>query len=579
MTNSVSRFLGYYYSRYAHLLGPMLALFLIGRVLYELAPFFLGKLVDALKTESTEALTLSSDAVFFAALLIGGSYLFRGVLFRIMDYLMIRAKAEIITDIRADLFDKLKRHSLTYFYNRFSGNLANKVLDSSQSAISITEIIAFQVIGTLITYSVALFVLYTITPWLTIILLIWIAIFLGASIAVSFHLMNLSNIEMEERSKLSGTLIDILTNIAPVFTFGRLADETRGYHRQLSGAKKAYWNMDKYYWYISLIQEAGNVVLPSLLVIGLMLNYGSGGITAGDFSIVVPQAMLISHATWLLSNNVASLYSDAGNIRNTLETINVPDHLQERSDAASLRVHDGRIDFDNVSFGYPGGAQVLSEFNLTITSGEKLALVGPSGGGKSTIMALIQRLYDVDSGAIYIDSQNLCDVTLESLRRNIAYVPQDITLFNRPIIENIRYGDVAADDEAVHEAARKAQAHEFIMNLPEGYATLVGERGVKLSGGQRQRIAIARAFLKDAPILLLDESTSSLDSESEAAIQQSLIELIEHRTVIAIAHRLSTIQHFDRIVLMENGDITASGTHSELLATSELYKSLWNKGH
>ena len=579
MASSVKGFLASYYLRYIHFLGPMLVLFLIGRIFYELAPLFLGRLVDSLRNDPEELFTLSSNAGIYAAFLIGGSYILRGILFRIMDYLMIRVKADILTDIRADLFNKLKQHSLAYFYNRFSGNLGNKVLDSSQSAISITEVVAFEIIGTIITYCVALVVLYTIMPLLSFALLVWIIIFLGASIAVSFRLMRLSHIEMEARSTLSGTLVDILTNIAPVFTFGRLPEETRRYHSQLNDAKQAYWQMDKYYWYISVIQEAGFVALTSALVIGLMMNYGTGGITAGDFAIVVPQAILISQATWTLSNNIASLYSDAGNIRNTLETINAPNQIQERYDAEPLRVNEGRVKFEAVHFSYPDGALVLRDFNLQVGNGEKLALVGHSGSGKSTVMALLQRLYDVDSGAILIDGQDLRHITLESLRRNIAYVPQDITLFNRSIIENIRYGDVEADDESVYQAAQKAYAHDFIHHLPNGYQTLVGERGVKLSGGERQRIAIARAFLKNAPILLLDESTSSLDSQSEAAIQKSMAGLIENSTVIAIAHRLTTVQHFDRIVFMESGQIKASGTHEELLSNSSSYKNLWDSAN
>jgi ABC-type multidrug transport system fused ATPase/permease subunit len=233
------------------------------------------------------------------------------------------------------------------------------------------------------------------------------------------------------------------------------------------------------------------------------------------------------------------------------------------------------IDLDSVDFSYEGN-DVFKEFNLSILDGQKIGLVGQSGAGKSTLVSLLLRLYDIQSGTIKIDGQNISEVTQESLRRNIAVIPQDTSLFHRSLMDNIRYGNLDASDDAVIEAAKKAHAHDFIMDLPDAYDTMVGERGVKLSGGQRQRIAIARAILKDAPILILDEATSALDSESERLIQDSLRTLMDGKTVIAIAHRLSTISHLDRLIVMDKGQIIEDGTHENLLNQNGQYAKLWS---
>lgn len=279
---------------------------------------------------------------------------------------------------------------------------------------------------------------------------------------------------------------------------------------------------------------------------------------------------------WSLGRNMRNLYQAFSDATEMLNIIEQPLDIQDAPDAKPLIVKEGAIRFDRVDFAYHDGQDVLADCSLSIAPHEKVAVVGPSGAGKSTITKLLLRLYDVTGGAITIDSQDIAKTTQESVRHAIAFVPQDPSLFHRSLRDNIRYGRPDATDEEVREAARQAHCLEFLERYPEGFDTLVGERGVKLSGGERQRIAIARAILKDAPILVLDEATSSLDSESEALIQDALKKLMEGKTVIAIAHRLSTIMHMDRIIVMESGNIVLSGTHEELLAKeSNLYKKLW----
>jgi ABC-type multidrug transport system fused ATPase/permease subunit len=250
-----------------------------------------------------------------------------------------------------------------------------------------------------------------------------------------------------------------------------------------------------------------------------------------------------------------------------------------RDDAAAreLRVGAGEVVFDGVSFGYDQKRRVFDELSLTIPAGQRVGLVGHSGAGKTTLITLLMRLYDVQRGAIRVDGQSIAAVTQASLRRSIALIPQDVILFHRTLMDNIRYGRPGASDADVIRAAERAHAHEFVTALPDGYRTLVGERGVKLSGGQRQRIAIARALLKDAPILVLDEATSALDSESEALIQAGMSEVMAGKTVLAVAHRLSTLAHLDRLLIIDAGKVVEDGSHAELLARDGIYASLWRR--
>ena len=278
---------------------------------------------------------------------------------------------------------------------------------------------------------------------------------------------------------------------------------------------------------------------------------------------------------WNLGRIIRRTYESMADAKEMVAILNTPHEIKDSSQAKILKVKNGAITFKNVKFGYRANHLVLDKFNLTIAPREKVALVGPSGAGKSTVTKLLLRFHDINSGQIKIDDFDISKVTQESLRQNIAVVPQEPTLFHRSLLENIRYGRLQAADEEVIAAAQKARCHHFIERLPDGYGTLVGERGIKLSSGERQRVAIARAILKNAPILLLDEATSSLDSESEALIQEALTELMQSKTAVAIAHRLSTILKMDRIVVIDKNRVVDAGTHAELMEKDGLYRKLW----
>jgi ATP-binding cassette subfamily B protein len=307
-------------------------------------------------------------------------------------------------------------------------------------------------------------------------------------------------------------------------------------------------------------------------------------VTIGDFALILGLSMETGHMMWFTMSEVDEFNKAVGRCKQSLMSLMIPLEIQDKPDAVILKCNHGQITFDNVKFHYKGTEPLFQNKSIEIKAGQKVGLVGYSGGGKSTFVNLILRLYDVTDGAILIDGQDIRDVTQDSLRASIAMIPQDPSLFHRSLMDNIRYGRIDATDEEVISAAKKAHAHEFIENLSQGYDSLVGERGVKLSGGQRQRISIARAILKNAPILILDEATSQLDSVTENIIQDSLWALMQGdtdvsgrgKTTIVIAHRLSTLLHMDRILVFDKGVIVEDGTHAELLANNGLYRTLWD---
>jgi ABC-type multidrug transport system fused ATPase/permease subunit len=333
------------------------------------------------------------------------------------------------------------------------------------------------------------------------------------------------------------------------------------------------WNTDEMIW---TIQDALIVGINIAVLWGTLVLWQRGLFTVGDFVLVQSYLLGLFNQLTSINRNMRRCYDAIADASEMIEIIKMPHDVVDVPGAAKLAVNDGKIVFDDVGFSYPNGSAALTRFDLTIAGGEKLAFVGPSGAGKTTITKLLLRFYDVTDGAIKIDGQNIAAVTQDSLRNAIAFVPQEPILFHRTLMENIRYGRRDATDDEVFAAAHAAHCDKFIGSLSEGYGTLVGERGVKLSGGERQRVAIARAILKNAPILVLDEATSSLDSESEALIQDALQTLMQDKTTIVIAHRLSTIMKMDRIVVIEDGGIAAEGSHHELLEQGGLYKKLWS---
>jgi ATP-binding cassette subfamily B protein len=333
--------------------------------------------------------------------------------------------------------------------------------------------------------------------------------------------------------------------------------------------------LEKYLLKAYFFQGLWVFILISFMLAGLIYGRHHGFVTIGDFALILTLSSAIASSIFNIGEAILQFSKGAGYCRQALDIIVEPHEIVDKPEATELKVTQGKVVFENVHFQYQGTEPLFENKTVIIEPGQKVGLVGHSGSGKSTFVNLILRLFDVNQGRVLIDNQEIKEVTQESLRRNIGMIPQDPSLFHRTLMENIQYGRFDATKEEAIEAAKQAHAHEFIIDLPNGYDSLVGERGVKLSGGQRQRVAIARAFLKNAPILILDEATSQLDSVTEQYIQQSLWQLMQNKTTIVVAHRLSTLLHMDRILVFSQGEIVEDGTHSELLAKGGLYAALW----
>ncbi|HAT8173868.1 TPA: ATP-binding cassette domain-containing protein, partial [Legionella pneumophila] len=408
------------------------------------------------------------------------------------------------------------------------------------------------------------------------ILFLWFIAFASFSIWMSARLVQLSDNHASSESQLSGQLVDSLANQSNIRIFSRKIYEVERMNAFFRMVQRAFQRKELFIVLLCCAQGGMIAVMMGFASITLIHLYGKGLVSIGDFALILGLSMELGHMMWYTMYQVDQFNQALGKAKQSLNALVIPHEIKDKGNASQLVVTQGQIEFSRVKFHYQGGYSLFQNKSVTIKAGQKVGLVGYSGSGKSTFVNLILRLYEVVEGQILIDGQNLSEVTQESLRQAIAMIPQDPTLFHRSLMDNIRYGRTDATDEEVILASRKAHAHEFISLLPEGYKTLVGERGVKLSGGQRQRIAIARAILKNAPILMLDEATSQLDSITESNIQESLWELMQGKTTLVIAHRLSTLLHMDRILVFDKGHIVEDGNHDELLKRGGLYKTLWN---
>jgi ATP-binding cassette subfamily B protein len=378
----------------------------------------------------------------------------------------------------------------------------------------------------------------------------------------------------DKTAAVDGEMVDVVTNMQLVRAFCGLSREHRRFDatidREMTARRRSLLYLEK----LRIMHALITILLTLGLLAWAIVLWQRGIATTGDVVMACTLGMSVLHATRDLAVALVDVTQHIARLSEALATLLIPHELRDHPKAEPLIKRGASVAFDNVSFRYPDGSRVLERLNLTLDPGQRVGLVGQSGGGKSTLFALVQRFYDLQGGRILIDGQDIAKVTQESLRGAIAVVPQDISLFHRSVIDNIRYGRPDASDEEVLGAARAARCGDFIDDLPNGLETIVGERGLKLSGGQRQRIAVARAFLKDAPLLLLDEATSALDGDSEEAIREALGRLMQGRTVIAIAHRLSTVRSFDRVVVLQAGQVVQDGPPDYLARHNGLYRRL-----
>ena len=481
-----------------------------------------------------------------------------------------------IANLKQQSYDHLMKHSYSFFTNSFAGSLVQRVNRFARAFETLSDRLIWDVLPLVVRVISVLIVVSFINIWITVIIFIWIAVFLLFNIIFSRWKLKYDIKVAEIDSKTTGYLADTITNQNNVQLFNGYNFESKGYKKVTSEQAQ----VTKFAWNLDSIMEAMQAFLGfaiQFILFYFAIKYWQRGlVTIGVFALLEFYIISLIDQLWGFTRVIRFAYQSYADAKEMVEIIKLPHEIKDTAGAKDLEVENGEIEFKDLTFSFNKTRQVLKDINLTIKPGEKVALVGPSGAGKTTFVRLLLRLYSATSGEILIDGQDISKCTQDSLRKNISMVPQDPILFHRTLAENIAYGKRDASKAEIEKAAKLAHCTEFIKDLLYGLDTYVGERGIKLSGGERQRVAIARAILKNAPILVLDEATSSLDSNSEMLIQDALNTLMAGKTTIVIAHRLSTIQKMDRIIVVDNGKIIEQGSHKELLENeSSLYKKLW----
>ncbi|HFC11178.1 MAG TPA: ABC transporter ATP-binding protein [Candidatus Kaiserbacteria bacterium] len=573
-TGSVLRIYLRYALKYPWLFVATLIGVLLSSSASVIAPLYLRDIINILSSGSR------SSHAFYAILVALGFYAsinFAGKIFRrIRSMSLAFMELHVMEKLYNDSFEKLLHHSHEFFISNFTGALTRRVTRFSREFERLLDNVIYNFLPALIFAIGAIGVLMFRNVILGTGLLIWTIVFVYVQYLIQRKLQPMREASSEADSEVTGALSDAVVNHSTITSFATLKYEQKIFSSAISN----WYNITRRVWtadqWLEAIQSFLAFVIEIGLLIGSVFLWKKGLITVGDFVLIEVYVLNLVGRLWSLGRDMRQFNISIAEATEMLDIIEMKQEIVDKKNAKELSVSKGGITFNNVQFRYDSGHLVLNDFNLHISPKEKIALVGLSGAGKSTITKLLLRLYDIQKGSINIDGQDISEVTQKSLRENISFVPQEAILFHRSLMENIRYGSANATDAEVFEATEKAHCMEFISQYPEGFKTMVGERGIKLSGGERQRISIARAILKNAPILVLDEATSSLDSESEALIQSALETLMQNKTVIAIAHRLSTVMKMDRIIVMENGNTKLSGTHKELLSHKEnLYKKLW----
>lgn len=539
-----------------------------------LLPYAIGKIIRNV-TKSTADSKLIFDAVhqplmLFIALSIGEvifgrtSGLLQTILHPIHRQHIVRS-----------LYAYLQQHSHRYLSSSFAGALAHRISETSLGVTQTMQMMISEFMPVIIVYMVSTLLLYHVYPPLALFVGTWAVLFISISFWLATHCRIHARAAANARSETTGMIVDAVTNLINTKLFARLNFE-RHYlneqlRRELKEVRKSNWYSERIRWF--------QFISAAILKIGTLYYalslWSQGKITTADFVVATSLSLLIISDARNLSKRFLEFFEHIGNVTNGVGTIIQPHEIIDRANAITPTITQGQIEFRQVHFSYSPKKSVFNNLSVTIQPGERVGLVGFSGSGKSTFVNLILRLFDPQAGQILIDGMDIRDMTQDALHAQISLIPQDPSLFHRTLLENIRYGRLEATEAEIMEAAQKAHAHDFIVPMPEGYDALVGERGVKLSGGQRQRIAIARVILKDAPILILDEATSSLDSITEKAIQDTLDLAMHEKTVIVVAHRLSTIAHLDRILVFDQGRIVEDGSHAQLLSLRGAYFRLW----
>ena len=545
------------------------------------AVIILGLLIDAALASSNE--NPISSQVFLLALGLLFFLVIRPIVFGVFSYTQtVVVSPNIFNLILSRLHRWTIGQSVTFFENDFAGRIAQKEMQTARAATDVVIEIIHTILLALASVVGAALMLTTVNVTLSISLLGWL---IGYIFLIRFFMPKIRKRSREKagaRALVTGQIVDTVTNIKTVKLFAHDKKEDDA----AIGSMDNFRDFSIHYgviaaWFRFCLNGLSGI-LPIMLVGGSLYYWSMGNVSAGDIAAAGAISLRLSQMTGWVSFTLMTLYANLGEVEDGIKTLATPHKLGDKAEASDLLVSQGSIDFRNVSFTYGKNISAVKDISLLVKPGEKVGLVGASGAGKSTLVSLLLRLYEPQKGTVLVDGININDITQSSLRKQIAMVTQETALFNRSARDNILYGNPNATEKEVIRATRQAEAYDFILGLEDhkgrkGYNAYLGEQGVKLSGGQRQRIALARAILKDAPILVLDEATSALDSEVESSVQSALELVMENKTVLAIAHRLSTLSKMDRIVVLNDGMIVEEGTHKTLIESNGLYRRYWDK--
>ena len=516
----------------------------------------------------------AASGVWLAFLLLTALIAADNLLWRVAGWIASSTFVGVTGDLRRDLFRHLTGHAPSYFIERLPGMLTSRVTATSNAVYTVENMFVWNVLPPCAGTVGAIAFVLTVSGPMAAVLVVVAVIVVVAMFRLAAAGKPLHHDFADKAAAVDGEMVDVIGNMPVVRAFGGIMREHKRFDGTLDREMGARRRSLRYLERLRLLHAVVTVVLTIGLLAWAIVLWQRGAATTGEVVLVCTLGLSVLHATRDLAVALVDVTQHMARLSEALATLLVPHELRDHPEATPLVRRGASVAFDDVSFSYPDGRKVFTHFNLRLAPGQRVGLVGRSGSGKSTLLALLQRFYDVQRGRILIDGQDVSRVTQHSMREAISVVPQDISLFHRSVMENIRYGRPNASDADVLQAAVAAKCRDFIEDLPDGFATLVGERGVKLSGGQRQRIAIARVIVKDAPILVLDEATSALDSESEEAIREALGRLMQDRTVIAIAHRLSTLRSFDRILVLQEGRLHEDGPPDTLMRRKGLYREL-----
>lgn len=496
------------------------------------------------------------------------------VIWRCYDYVYLKTMPYIKGQILDELYNYTQYHNHRFFQENLAGHITNRITEGARSFEMVLSIFGEKIVRKIAIIIFALIAMYSVHYVFATIFLTWICVFMGISIVCSSKINKYSTNYARSKSIVAGNIVDSIANISAVRMFTSHNFERQNLEIRIDNAIANEQIMQFFMFKLRFVLGISCSVMIFVIIYYLSSLRSEIAISIGDCVLILTLCIAVTNEIWDLTQEIGDMFEEFGSFNQSISLM-APHIVTDIENARTLDVTEGQIFFKNVTFHYNRNNNLFEDQTIKIASKEKVGLVGFSGSGKTTFVNLVTRLYDIDAGEILIDGQNIKYVTQDSLRLNISIIPQEPILFHRTMLENIRYGKKDASMEEVIEAAKAAHINNVIMDMPEGYNTLCGERGNNLSGGQRQRIIIARAILKNAPILILDEATSSLDTKTEELIQDSLGYLMHNKTVLVIAHRLSTLLNMDRILVFEEGSIVGDGNHEELLNTNKLYKKLW----